>query len=233
MVRRRRRRKDPTEEIGGLLILAALWLWYKVGSTTFYVIIGSIFIMTVGIIFLLVRKRKQRLLDSGINAIDSMSGQMFEELILEHFRQLGYKGHMTPPTADYGADLVLQNEQEKVVAQIKRWKQKVGIEAVQQAAASINHYNADRGIVITNSFFTPNAEKLAKSNNIELWDREKLIGFLSKARGKEIADEVVTNQVNSNACPDCESQLVLRNGKRGKFWGCGSFPKCRYTRNLD
>lgn len=233
MARRRGRRNDPTEEIGGLLILAALWLWYKVGSTTFYVIIGSIFIITVGITILLVRKRKQKLLDSGINVIDSMSGQMFEELILEHFRQLGYKGQMTPATADYGADLILQNEQEKIVAQIKRWKQKVGIEAVQQAAASISHYNADRGMVITNSFFTPNAEKLAKSNNIELWDREKLIGFLSKARGKEIADEVVTKQVISNACPDCGNQLILRNGKRGRFWGCGSFPKCRYTRNMD
>jgi HJR/Mrr/RecB family endonuclease len=43
----------------------------------------------MGIIILLIHKRKQKLLNSGISVIDSMSGQMFEELILEHFRKLG------------------------------------------------------------------------------------------------------------------------------------------------
>ena len=33
--------------------------------------------------------------------------------------------------------------------------------------------------------FTQNAERLARSNNIELWDRDKLIDFLCKARGKK------------------------------------------------
>jgi high-affinity Fe2+/Pb2+ permease len=56
MARRRRRRDDPAEGVGGLLILGALWLWYKVGNSTFYVIIGSVFIITIGIIILLVRK---------------------------------------------------------------------------------------------------------------------------------------------------------------------------------
>ncbi|MDO9535550.1 MAG: restriction endonuclease [Bacillota bacterium] len=232
MARRRRRGEDPIAGIGGLLILAAFWVWSKVGNTTFYVIIGSVFILTLGIIILLIRRRKQKLLDSGINVIDSMTGQMFEELILEHFRKLGYKGHMTPATADYGADLVLEKDEERLVAQIKRWKQKVGIEAVQQTVASINHYNANKGMVITNSYFTSNAEKLARSNNIELWNRDSLIDFLSKARGKEMAEEVATKQISSNDCPNCGNQLVLRNGKRGSFWGCSSFPKCRFTRDF-
>lgn len=30
-------------------------------------------------------------------------------------------------------------------------------------------------------------------------------------------------------CPYCKSELVLRNGKNGEFYGCKSFPKCRYT----
>ena len=190
MARRRRRRYSPEEGLGGLLILAALWLWSKVGTTGFYLIVGSVFILAFGIIILIKRKRKQKLLSSGIDIIDGLSGQMFEELILEHFKELGYKGRMTSATADYGADLVLENGQERIVAQIKRWNQKVGIDAVQQVVAAISHYNADRGMVVTNSFFTPNAKKLARSNNIELWDREKLIDFLSKARGKELAEDL-------------------------------------------
>lgn len=34
-------------------------------------------------------------------------------------------------------------------------------------------------------------------------------------------------------CPLCGAQLVLRNGKYGSFWGCSSYPKCRYTRREE
>lgn len=30
-------------------------------------------------------------------------------------------------------------------------------------------------------------------------------------------------------CPECGGKLVKRNGKNGRFMGCGEFPKCRYT----
>lgn len=32
-------------------------------------------------------------------------------------------------------------------------------------------------------------------------------------------------------CPRCGGMLILRKGKFGKFYGCGNFPSCRYTRN--
>ena len=31
----------------------------------------------------------------------------------------------------------------------------------------------------------------------------------------------------------CGAALVPRNGRFGRFLGCKSFPRCRYTRNLD
>ena len=30
-------------------------------------------------------------------------------------------------------------------------------------------------------------------------------------------------------CPYCKTELVLRKGKNGEFYGCKNFPKCRYT----
>ena len=44
--------------------------------------------------------------------------------------------------------------------------------------AAIKYYNADSAIVITNSYFTKSAIKLAKVNNVELWDRDKLINLI-------------------------------------------------------
>ncbi|MCU0666901.1 MAG: AAA domain-containing protein [Candidatus Omnitrophica bacterium] len=35
---------------------------------------------------------------------------------------------------------------------------------------------------------------------------------------------------NSKRCPRCSSGMILRNGRRGKFYGCSRFPSCRGTR---
>jgi len=34
-------------------------------------------------------------------------------------------------------------------------------------------------------------------------------------------------------CPKCGSELKIKNGKFGQFYGCTSYPSCRYTRNID
>ncbi len=34
-------------------------------------------------------------------------------------------------------------------------------------------------------------------------------------------------------CPECGKDLVIREGRRGKFVGCSGYPKCRYTRDYD
>ena len=33
-----------------------------------------------------------------------------------------------------------------------------------------------------------------------------------------------------NLCPYCKTELVLRKGKNGEFYGCRNYPKCRFTR---
>lgn len=46
--------------------------------------------------------------------------------------------------------------------------------------------------------------------------------------------EIVKEKVSKNICPKCGSPLVLRLAKQGanrgnEFYGCSSYPKCRYT----
>ena len=33
--------------------------------------------------------------------------------------------------------------------------------------------------------------------------------------------------------PLCGSPLVLRHGKYGDFYGCSSYPKCKFRHNID
>ncbi|MBR3870459.1 MAG: NERD domain-containing protein [Clostridia bacterium] len=41
--------------------------------------------------------------------------------------------------------------------------------------------------------------------------------------------ESLEEMSNKKICPYCKTDLVLREGKNGKFYGCKNFPKCRYT----
>ncbi len=43
----------------------------------------------------------------------------------------------------------------------------------------------------------------------------------------------VTQEPIDEKCPECGGQLAIRLGRNGRFIGCGNFPECKYTRNLD
>jgi DNA topoisomerase I len=34
-------------------------------------------------------------------------------------------------------------------------------------------------------------------------------------------------------CPQCESNLIIRTGRYGKFIGCSSYPDCKYIEPLE
>ena len=33
-------------------------------------------------------------------------------------------------------------------------------------------------------------------------------------------------------CRECGSEMILRNGQHGEFFGCSKFPECRYTESV-
>ncbi len=43
--------------------------------------------------------------------------------------------------------------------------------------------------------------------------------------------ESLEDMEKKKICPYCKTELVLRKGKNGEFYGCKNFPKCRYTLN--
>jgi hypothetical protein len=36
----------------------------------------------------------------------------------------------------------------------------------------------------------------------------------------------------SRKCPKCNNYMVIRNGDKGKFYGCLNFPECRQTSSI-
>ena len=112
---------------------------------------------------------------SGIAAIDQMTGIQFEEYVGVLFTSQGYSVKYTPATGDYGADVILKKGQDVIVVQAKRYKSTVGVKAVLEVIPAIKMYKATAAWVITNSTYTKQTLTLAKHNQVRMIDREALI----------------------------------------------------------
>ncbi|MFP7416054.1 restriction endonuclease [Priestia filamentosa] len=177
----------------------------------------------------------KRLAKSGIPYIDQMEGFQFESYLKALFQGLGYKAQVTPKSGDFGADLIMTGQQ-KIVIQAKRYgrKNRVGISAIQQVYGAQAYYKADEAWVITNSFFTKSARVLAEACNVQLFDRKALQELILEVNPSQTAEKVFQEvKPESRTCPTCGKELVVRQGKTNRFFGCSSFPQCRHTEVIN
>ncbi|GAB6152948.1 hypothetical protein JCM17380_16980 [Desulfosporosinus burensis] len=126
------------------------------------------------------RRFEEELLNSNITKkltisdIDLMSGLEFENFVARLFESMGFRTEVTKASGDQGIDVIAEKDGSKFGIQAKCYSSSVTNKAIQEVVAGINHYNLNKGIVITNNFFTESAAELAKTNNIILWDRNML-----------------------------------------------------------
>ena len=79
--------------------------------------------------------------------------------------------YTTPPSGDYGADLVAKDANGAVwVFQCKHYNSKVGNSFVQEVVAAKKHYGAEKAAVMTNSQLTQKARELAIENEVLLFE---------------------------------------------------------------
>lgn len=124
------------------------------------------FVLTIVAYFLVRREQKKHFKSYNMTAIDKMSGIEFETMLKHVFRKMGYKVEETPKSNDYGADLILTRHGKKT--------------AVQQALSAQIFYDANESAVVTNSYFTNQAKKMALTGKVKLIDRDVLEVILSR-----------------------------------------------------
>ncbi|WP_371400322.1 restriction endonuclease [Bacillus pseudomycoides] len=179
----------------------------------------------------------KRMAKSDIQFIDKMDGFQFEVYLKALFRELGYRPEVTKRSCDYGVDVILKGRN-RIVIQAKRYgiKNRVGIRAVQEVYAGKAYYKADEAWIVTNSFYTKQAEELAKACQVKLIDRFELQNLINKVNPEQKAKDVY-EQVNpaERKCPVCKNQLVIRYSKKNdnKFFGCSQFPSCTHTERIN
>ncbi|MGW8041259.1 restriction endonuclease [Staphylococcus xylosus] len=178
---------------------------------------------------------KSKLKKANIKDIDKMNGLDFEIYLSVLFKELGYKAVVTNGSHDFGADLILKKGKHKIVVQAKRYgyKKNVSIGAIQEVFASQRYHNADESWVITNSFFTKSALKLAKPCNVILKNRYDLVDWILKIQPNTSPEAIRKENVSNRSCPNCDHALKIRTSKAGnQFIGCSNYPTCKYTENL-
>ena len=101
-------------------------------------------------------------------------------------------------------------------------------------------------MVVTNRCFTRRAITLAKVNNAELWDRNRLAREILAIRAPTLpapTDRTLEAEPPEVAsvgfwappslppiCQICGAAMVRRRSAYDEFWGCSAFPGCRGMR---
>ncbi len=134
-----------------------------------------------------IQEERRRVLLSGIDEVDHMSGYQFEERLAIHFRELGWDVFLTKKSGDSGADLVATDPRgTKWAIQAKCYAKPVGVHAVYEVLGGKAAYEATRALVVTNRKLTRSAKELAKKAGVEVWEREQLIHAFSDVAKKMV-----------------------------------------------
>ena len=157
---------------------------------------------------------RRRLLDdqrSGA-AIRSLPWREFETFVAAAFSQAGWKAEVVGKAGpDGGVDVVLRRKKEKAVVQCKKrgFTSFIAERDVREFVGVITAEKAARGFFVTTGVFSPEAIGFAeKVANLELVTAADLFGMMGR-------------------CPKCGSEMILKDGSRGPFMSCATFPVCR------
>lgn len=103
----------------------------------------------------------------------------FEYVCADLLKRQGYEEvKVTKRSNDKGVDIICKKGFIKYVVQCKRYSNPVGSQDMQMFIGAMRNAEADKGIYITTSKFTREAQLMASTNNIELVDKLKLAEWI-------------------------------------------------------
>jgi restriction system protein len=118
------------------------------------------------------RRIRQKLEADLLELVQQLSPAQFERIVLDLLVKMGYgTGEAVGRTGDGGVDGVITEDKlglEKVYVQAKRWDGTVGRPDIQRFAGALQGERARKGVFITTSTFSREAEHYAASIDIRI-----------------------------------------------------------------
>jgi restriction endonuclease Mrr len=119
------------------------------------------------------------------DALQSISPAHMEKIVEHAYRNAGYRTELVAKTGDGGIDVILLGKDDDLVGvQVKRYKNKVGVDEIREFMGALYVEDFVRGIFVTTSTFTEGARKYTeqlsykRSYPIELVDSKSLLSLL-------------------------------------------------------
>ena len=104
-----------------------------------------------------------------------MNGLEFEHFCADILTANGFSNvEVTQGSGDHGIDILAEKYDITYAIQCKCYSSNIGNAAVQQAHTGKSLYHKDIAIVLTNQYFTQQAQEEANAPGVKLWDRNKL-----------------------------------------------------------
>lgn len=184
-------------------------------------------------------KRKQ--IDLSATTLKKIEWYSFELFCKIYYENSGYTVSKTKAGADGGMDLLLYQDGSAspyALVQCKaRGHRDIGVKYVRELLGVMTSEKIEKGILITNSYFTRDAVEFSKNNAIETVDLYELSGRVKDLEAEKrvkLIEFLETTDYTTPTCPNCEIKLVERTTKNGQsFWGCKNYPLCRYTMRMS
>lgn len=138
-------------------------------------------------------------------------GIAFEHYLADLLRDVGYTVQITPESKDFGADLILTSRKGmRHAVQAKYYNAgSIGLAPIQEVLASLVHWKADDGWVVTNGTFTKASRQLAKENGVRLIDGQKLKQLIDLAIDGKLVEENARNEASNR--PHVKKEVAKKN----------------------
>lgn len=185
---------------------------------------------------------------------DELLPDLTEMEVLEHV-QLDGKQHFTEPPARYSEARLIKDMEEKGIGRPSTYamiidtiqaRGYVSLEKASEGSKTKVFFPTEQGILtdkklqeffssIINVSYTANMEKdldeIAEGQRDNIKElREFYDQFMPLLDHAYENMEKKELERTGEACPECGSELVYRNGRYGRFVSCLNFPTCRYTK---
>lgn len=100
---------------------------------------------------------------------------------------------------------------------------------VRKAFQASAGFTAHEAVLFTSSTYTDDARKFAAENKITLFDGADVTKHIEEIGVNEFPELVDPDR---KFCPKCDAPMVRRQSAR-PFWGCGAYPRCRGTIEIE
>lgn len=172
----------------------------------------------------------------SLEALRTLEWKRFELLCAKYYDAVDFQTETLQAGPDGGIDIKLFKidlSRPLAVIQCKAWNtQRVGVKEIRELLGVMVHERVSRGIFITSGTYTQEAIAFGSSNPIQLLDGNVFIQKildLPIEKQNELFKFAFEGDFRSPTCASCGIKLIPREGKRGPFWGCLHYPRCKTT----